>query len=158
MPAPDDAQQITGTLPLVGEALVPGADAPAGRREPPAWLARTRDELSQPGRYLAWELDGRPVVVALDRELTRIGRSLGAEIRFDDATVSRRHAVVAVDEGGVRVLDDRSLNGIRVNGRQVESSPLADGDEVLVGRHALYLVDTVAAGAGGAPAAAAVAE
>jgi pSer/pThr/pTyr-binding forkhead associated (FHA) protein len=157
MPAPDDAQ-ITGTLPLAGQVTVPGAEPAAPRHEPPEWLARTREELAEPGRYLAWELDGRPVVVALDRELTRIGRSLGAEVRFDDATVSRRHAVITVDEAGVRVLDDRSLNGIRVNGRQVESCTLADGDQVLVGRHALYLVDTVAAGAGGAPAAAALAD
>jgi FHA domain len=158
MPAPDDPQQITGTLPLTGHATVPASDAPAGRREPPAWFARTREELARPGRYVAWELDGRTVVVPLERELTRVGRSLGAEIRFDDATVSRRHAVIAIDDAGVRVMDDRSLNGIRVNGRQVESSPLADGDEVLVGRHALYLVDTVPAGAGGAAAAAAVAD
>ena len=60
----------------------------------------------------------------VSREWTRIGRSLAADIRFDDATVSRRHALVASEEGGVRVLDDRSLNGIQVNGRRVEWSPL----------------------------------
>jgi pSer/pThr/pTyr-binding forkhead associated (FHA) protein len=157
MPAPEDAQ-ITGTLPLAGQAAVPPAEAPSARREPPAWLARARQELPEPGRYLAWELDGRTAVVPLERELTRIGRSLGAEVRFDDATVSRRHAVIAVDEAGVRVVDDRSLNGIRVNGAQVESCALADGDEVLVGRHAIYLVDTVTTASAATPPAAALAE
>jgi hypothetical protein len=141
MPEADD-RETTGIPPVAGRGAVPGR-APA-RREPPEWLARARAELREPGRYLAWQLDGRVVVVALERELTRIGRSLGAEIRFDDATVSRRHALVAVDEAGVRVLDDRSLNGVHVNGRQVETSPLADGDEILVGRHAIYLLDTAA--------------
>ena len=85
----------------------------------------------RPGRYLAFEQDGRIVVVPVSREWTRIGRSLAADIRFDDATVSRRHALIANEEGGVRVLDDRSLNGIQVNGRRVEWSPLSDGDEIV---------------------------
>ena len=85
------------------------------------------------------------VVIAVSREWTRIGRSLAADIRFDDATVSRRHALIASEEGGVRVLDDRSLNGIQVNGRRVEWSPLADGDEISIGRHTLYFLDTVLA-------------
>ena len=46
---------------------------------------------------------------------------------------------------GVRVLDDRSLNGIQVNGRRVEWSPLVDGDEISIGRHTLYFLDTVLA-------------
>ena len=96
-----------------------------------------------PGRYLAFEQDGQVIVIPVSREWTRIGRSLAADIRFDDATVSRRHALIANEAGGVRVLDDRSLNGIQVNGRRVEWSPLSDGDEIVIGRHALYFMDTV---------------
>jgi pSer/pThr/pTyr-binding forkhead associated (FHA) protein len=127
----NDAQ--TGTL--------PGLTEPE-RREPPAWLAETRSGLTTPGRYLAYEQDGRRVTVPITREWTRIGRSLAADIRFDDATVSRRHALLASEEEGVRVLDDRSLNGIEVNGRRVEWSPLADGDAISIGRHVLYFLDT----------------
>ena len=79
----------------------------------------------------------------MSREWTRIGRSLAADIRFDDATVSRRHALVVNQADGVRVLDDRSLNGVYVNGRRVEWAPLTDGDEIAVGRHTLYFIDTV---------------
>ena len=43
---------------------------------------------------------------------TRIGRSLSAHVRFDDPTVSRRHALLYRDEAGARILDDRSLNGV----------------------------------------------
>ena len=85
--------------------------------------------------------------IPVSREWTRIGRSLAADIRFDDATVSRRHALIASEAGGVRVLDDRSLNGIQVNGRRVEWSPLSDGDEIVIGRHAMYFMDTVSAAA-----------
>jgi pSer/pThr/pTyr-binding forkhead associated (FHA) protein len=153
MTAYDDSNQTTGTLPVAGQETQPAPPRP----EPPAWLARARAELPEPGRYLAWQLDGAPVVVALAPGLTRIGRSLSAEIRFDDATVSRRHALVALDDGGARVMDDRSLNGIHVNGRRVETSPLSDGDEVLVGRHAIYLLDTTAVHAPGVPPAHALA-
>jgi pSer/pThr/pTyr-binding forkhead associated (FHA) protein len=138
----NDAQ--TGTLPGLTEPV---------RREPPAWLAETRSGLTTPGRYIAYEQDGRRVTVPITREWTRIGRSLAADVRFDDATVSRRHALLASEEGGVRVLDDRSLNGIRVNGRRVEWSPLTDGDELTVGRHVLYFLDTVSQPATAAPAA-----
>jgi pSer/pThr/pTyr-binding forkhead associated (FHA) protein len=122
------------------------------RPEPPSWLAEARANLGGPGRYLAFEQDDRVVVVPVSREWTRIGRSLAADVRFDDATVSRRHALVASEEGGVRVLDDRSLNGIQVNGRRVEWSPLSDGDEIVIGRHILYFLDTVKAAKSAEPA------
>jgi pSer/pThr/pTyr-binding forkhead associated (FHA) protein len=69
-----------------------------------------------------------------------VGRSLAADIRFDDPTVSRRHALIVRQADGVRVLDDRSLNGVFVNGERVEWSPLRDGDEILVGRYRLSFV------------------
>jgi pSer/pThr/pTyr-binding forkhead associated (FHA) protein len=42
------------------------------------------------------------------------------------------------------VLDDRSLNGVFVNGERVEWSTLADSDEVVIGRHHLHFVDVPA--------------
>ena len=84
------------------------------------------------------------VAFALQREWTRIGRSLAADIRFDDPTVSRRHALIVRQPDGLRVLDDRSLNGVFVNGERVEWSTLADGDEIVIGRHHLHFVDVPA--------------
>ena len=137
--------QHTGTLPIGHEPVslpAPGAADPAR----PAWLQEARDGISVPGRYLAYEESGRQIVAALAQEWTRIGRSLAADIRFDDATVSRRHALVVSQGEGVRVLDDRSLNGVFVNGKRVEWSPLADGDEITIGRHSIFFLDAVTAG------------
>jgi pSer/pThr/pTyr-binding forkhead associated (FHA) protein len=136
--------QNTGTLPMSGEGQVPVAPAGEEPRERPAWVQEARAGLSDPGKYLAYEESGRHIVVAITREWTRIGRSLAADVRFDDATVSRRHALVVNQAEGVRVLDDRSLNGISVNGRRVEWSPLTDGDEIAIGRHTLFFLDTAA--------------
>jgi pSer/pThr/pTyr-binding forkhead associated (FHA) protein len=40
------------------------------------------------------------------------------------------------------VLDDRSLNGVFVNGDPVEWSSLSDGDELAIGRYRLHVIDT----------------
>lgn len=109
-----------------------------------AWLARVRDGLAEVGQYLVFEEDGETTVHQLSLEWTRIGRSLAADVRFDDPTVSRRHALVVRQPDGVRVLDDRSLNGVFVNGERIEWRALRDGDELVVGRHHLHFVDVPA--------------
>jgi predicted nucleic acid-binding Zn-ribbon protein len=112
--------------------------------ETPDWVMRAREDLSEPGEYVLYE-DGEDTrAVALTREWTRIGRSLAADVRFDDPTVSRRHALVVRQADGVRVLDDRSLNGVFVNGERVEWRALHDGDEILVGRYRLRFVSVPA--------------
>ncbi|HTD57689.1 MAG TPA: FHA domain-containing protein [Solirubrobacteraceae bacterium] len=108
--------------------------------EPREWVERAREDLSEPGEYVVYEDGDETRVVALTREWTRIGRSLAADVRFDDPTVSRRHALVVRQADGVRVLDDRSLNGVFVNGERVEWRALNDGDEIVVGRYCLAFV------------------
>jgi pSer/pThr/pTyr-binding forkhead associated (FHA) protein len=104
------------------------------------WLAEASERLVEPGEYLLYEEDGETVTAALTREWTRVGRSLAADVRFDDPTVSRRHALLVRQPDGVRVLDDRSLNGVFVNGERVEWRVLEDGDEIIVGRYRLHFV------------------
>jgi len=105
-----------------------------------ALLSHARGQTDDPGEYLAYDDGGETVVVPLTREWTRVGRSLAADVRFDDPTVSRRHALIVRQPDGVRVLDDRSLNGVFVNGERVEWSALSDGDEILVGRYRLHFL------------------
>jgi pSer/pThr/pTyr-binding forkhead associated (FHA) protein len=116
-------------------------DAPTAQ-EREALLAEARERVDAPGQYLAWADGDQVRVVGLDREWTRVGRSLAADVRFDDPTVSRRHALIVRQADGVRVLDDRSLNGVFVNGERVEWRVLQDGDEIVVGRYRLHFLDT----------------
>ena len=111
--------------------------------EPPDWLEEAREALVRPGDYLAFEDSDRVRVVPLQEGWTRIGRSLSAHIRFDDPTVSRRHALVYRDDDGARILDDRSLNGVFRNGQRIELAELEDGDEIDVGRFRMFYVSLV---------------
>ena len=118
-------------------AISPPASRPAD------WLDGVRESIARPGKYLAMFADGRTRVIALSSGWSRIGRSRSADIRLDDPTVSRRHAVIVqTPEGDLRVLDDRSMNGIRVNDEGVDWSPLADGDELQIGRYALSVIES----------------
>jgi predicted RNA-binding Zn-ribbon protein involved in translation (DUF1610 family) len=109
---------------------------------PPPWLDEARRSLPLPGEYVAYREDGGELFVQrIARGWTRIGRSEHADVCLDNPTVSRRHALL-IDEPGrqLRVLDDRSLNGVFVNGRRVELASLRDGDELTIGRFRLYLL------------------
>jgi hypothetical protein len=136
-----------------GEGAAPDADG----HERELLVTAAVDNAPAAGTYLAFR-DGDDVrVVTVDAEHVKIGRSLTADIRFDDPTVSRRHALLVRQDEGVRVVDDRSMNGVFVNGERVEWRVLRHGDELVVGRHRLMFVDTAvhAASADGAQAASA---
>jgi FHA domain/Zinc-ribbon containing domain len=117
--------------------------APA-ERTTPAWIHEARAMLPGPGRYLAYLEDEDTIqIFPIERGWTRIGRSAVADIRLDDPSVSRRHALVVSEKpSSLRVLDDRSLNGVQLNGEQVEWARLGDGDELAIGRYRLFALET----------------
>src|SRR6478735_3776607 len=85
----------------------------------------------QPTLYIAQ--DDR--VIAVNDGVTRIGRSMTADIELEDMTVSRRHALIVRGEGETVLLDDGSRNGVRLNGERIQrAEPLSDGDVIAVGR------------------------
>jgi pSer/pThr/pTyr-binding forkhead associated (FHA) protein len=90
-----------------------------------------------PGRYLAIEDGDVTRLVALHQRVTHLGRGFSADLRLEDQSVSRRHAVIVDDSDGARILDDRSANGTFVNGRRVTEAPLHDRDVIRLGRIAL---------------------
>lgn len=110
---------------------------------PPDWLPVARAMLPGPGRYVAWcEEDGETQVIPIEQGWTRIGRSATADIRLDDPSVSRRHALVVSElPDSLRILDDRSLNGVFLNGEIVEWARVEDGDELAIGRFHLFALE-----------------
>jgi pSer/pThr/pTyr-binding forkhead associated (FHA) protein len=94
-----------------------------------------------PGRYLAIEDGPDLVLLALTGELMHIGRSPAADIVLDDASVSRRHALITRRGEQTVILDDRSRNGVHVNGKRVSEAPLTDGDIIVCGHVTLRFVE-----------------
>ena len=133
---------------IFAELALAEPNGPVSEEAPP-WLDEAREALVTDGDYIAYDDGERTRVVALQEGWTRIGRSLAAHVRFDDPTVSRRHALLHCQEDGVRILDDRSLNGVFVNGMRVDMRALADGDQISVGRFCLHYIRL---GAGAQPA------
>ena len=90
-----------------------------------------------PGRYLAIEDGDVTRLVALHQAVTHVGRGFSADLRLEDQSVSRRHAVIVDDGASARILDDRSANGTFVNGLRVSDVRLRDRDVIQLGRVAL---------------------
>ena len=71
-----------------------------------------------------------------------IGRLPGSSVRIEnDNSVSRRHAVIHVEDGQVTVTDEGSHGGTTVNGEQV-AGPVAlrPGDKIGIGRAVITLI------------------
>src|SRR3954447_2913592 len=99
--------------------------APTETHDAPGVLghSRRRESLAfarpAPGRYMAVEEGELMRLVPLHGPVTHIGRGFSADLRLEDQSISRRHAVIVERRGGMRILDDRSANGTFVNGRRV---------------------------------------
>jgi predicted RNA-binding Zn-ribbon protein involved in translation (DUF1610 family) len=119
----------------------PESQPPTTGDEEAEWLDTIYDSLENEGHYLVFKDASRVSVLPLTHEWTKIGRSLTADIRLDDPTVSRRHALICRQRESVRVLDDRSLNGIFLNGERTEWAELNDRDELVIGRYHLYFLE-----------------
>jgi len=123
----DTSTAVLDALPRVSfrerRQAIPAADRPA------------------PGRYLELEDGGERLLLPLRAGTTHVGRGFAADIRLDDQSVSRRHAILHQRPAGTRILDDRSANGTFVNGRRVLEATLSDGDVVVLGRVVLTYRD-----------------
>ncbi|MGO9903642.1 MAG: FHA domain-containing protein [Solirubrobacteraceae bacterium] len=133
----DELPAIAATRKLPAVVL-----APAAAESPAAWLQTIRGQLSA-GRYLALpsEHDGPRIYSLVDRELVRIGRSFDAAVRFEDPTISRHHALIHIAPDRIRIIDERSSNGLFINGEQISASVLEDGDVIMIGRHRIHFID-----------------
>ena len=73
----------------------------------------------------------------LDHDVTGAGRHPDSHIFLDDITVSRRHAEIVKTDGGYVVKDVGSLNGTYLNRERIDDAPLANGDELQIGKFRL---------------------
>jgi pSer/pThr/pTyr-binding forkhead associated (FHA) protein len=72
--------------------------------------------------------------IPVDRDWLVIGRGRTADLVLSEPTISRAHAAIGYEEGAFFVQDLGSTNGTGVNGGREPRQPLADGDELQLGR------------------------
>ena len=103
-------------------SVPPKAQRPQARR-PQERLVDTKAIVS---------LDDRRYV--LDGPVAVLGRSRECDCVLPDPNVSRRHAELRRSSNGDwGIVDLGSTNGVKINGRRVDRSRLAPGDEVVLG-------------------------
>jgi DNA-binding winged helix-turn-helix (wHTH) protein len=91
-------------------------------------IAKTEDEASV--FRLIWGV--REVALASGENI--LGREPAAAVFVDDATVSRHHARIVVEEGRARIEDIGSKNGTWLRGARIAGpSALGDGDDLRIG-------------------------
>lgn len=79
--------------------------------------------------------------VELQGHTVTIGRDPACDLVLNDAKCSRRHAVIEMGPSGLAVRDNGSANGVFVNGKKIERSPLTPGDIVRLGETALKVLE-----------------
>ncbi len=114
-----DGSLPTGQFKVASDAVSPEDPAPLSRKKRALVLevAGIRHPLRPPGLV--------------------IGRGSEADLRINDPSISRRHALVTVGgserEPEVRIEDLGSTNGIVVDGSKVQEAPLKDGSRIEIG-------------------------
>lgn len=74
-----------------------------------------------------------------------IGRSSESDLVINDANISRRHAIVRKDWGGITIEDLGSKNGVVINDNKIDGpSAIQDSDEIMLGAVRLTFIDPTA--------------
>ncbi|MHC4409927.1 MAG: FHA domain-containing protein [Planctomycetota bacterium] len=74
-------------------------------------------------------------------ESVTLGRAVDSDVRVFDEAASRHHVVIQLEAGAWGAIDNRSVNGLFVNGRRVERQKLRTGDEIAVRNLTLLFLD-----------------
>jgi pSer/pThr/pTyr-binding forkhead associated (FHA) protein len=125
----DDLGLSDGSLARAARRSSP-APAPARAAVPaPSHAGLIVERLGRVERVVPW---GAGELVA--------GRAPDCDVVLAASGVSRRHARFVREDDAFRVIDLGSANGIRVNGRQLDSSPLAVGDMIAIDDYTITFV------------------
>jgi pSer/pThr/pTyr-binding forkhead associated (FHA) protein len=131
---------MPSVAPLIEATTQTGVPLPRTNERERRRAAITAPQLPS-GRYLAIEDAGEVVVIEVAEATVHLGRSTAADVMLDHMSVSRRHAVIARRGESHVILDDRSLNGVVVNGARVREAVLRHGDEIRLGDVAIRFLD-----------------
>jgi hypothetical protein len=119
------------------EAPVEEAPAPPPPAAGPQRTVALEIAVSAKGPTIGWivGINGRYVdqTFKLQPYRTVIGSAGDADIRIEDANVSRRHCEIRYEAQTFRIFDLGSTNGVLLNTRKVPQADLVDGDTLRLG-------------------------
>lgn len=105
--------------------------APRVRHETPPPLPGPPRRSIRPQERLYILFDGKRVPVMKDEFV--IGRGAKtADLPIKDGNISRRHAIILWDEGGYRIKDLGSTNGLEFRGQRIAEKALGEGDVIVI--------------------------
>ena len=103
---------------------------PPKQQKPPRGAQKRTAHLTETKAIVS--LDDRRYV--LDGPIAVLGRSRECDCVLADPNVSRKHAELQRNSSGDWTISDLgSTNGVKVNGRQVDSARLTPGDQIQIG-------------------------
>ena len=108
-------------------------------RQPDARAAVPLSPETANSYVLIYQKGGNDNRFTLPAGATVAGRASTCDLVLGDASVSRMHARFVVERGDCTLNDLSSSNGTFVNGRQVDTATLKDGDRVLLGSFPLVV-------------------
>ncbi len=119
------ADTVADTAPASG--LPQTADAATAMIAAPA-------EVVTPARLVMTSPPAPGAEFALSNARVRIGRAEDLDVWVNHRSISREHAQILREAGAFRIVDMGSANGVRVNGQDVQQSPIRPGDVVELGQ------------------------
>lgn len=110
---------------------IQGLESPAGQQP-----SASRPAQQASGRKATAAIAQQPTTLsALQPGTLSIGRQASCSICLDDPTVSRVHALLRPEGNGMALLEDRSSNGLYINGKKAgRLCRIAPGTDVRIGR------------------------
>jgi pSer/pThr/pTyr-binding forkhead associated (FHA) protein len=125
-------------VPSYTPVATPVVPAPERKPDPSAHSQRPRPELVAPVTVITPHGDLELLTGSI-----LIGRLPECDVTLEDNLVSRMHARISVQNGGVVVEDLHSTNGVYVNGLRVgHIAVLHEGDRILIGTTELSLFES----------------
>ncbi len=125
---------ISESIPGIHIVKVPGSDE--------------RGQYATP-KVIVFHNDRKIGEYELDKDKMWVGRDPSSDIRLDLQSVSRRHALITLEDGNVWISNLNSINGTQVNSKPVLRRVLLDGDVIRVANFLLLFIYEEAAHSSG---------
>jgi len=117
----------------VSESTAP-VTPPASAEAATAMIPTPSEQPAPPARLVMLSPPAPGAEFALSKPAVRFGRAEDLDAWVNHRSISREHAEVRHDDGGFKIVDLGSANGLRVNGQETRETPFGPGDVIEMGQ------------------------